>query len=59
MTNEQILQLVKEYFTEEWCEEDGNAWVEFAGKPDAFLKFALIVYAEGYDQGCFECTGGQ
>jgi hypothetical protein len=40
MTDEQIIELVKEHFMEEWCEEDGHGWVEFAGKPDAFLKFA-------------------
>ena len=59
MTAEQILELVKEHFTEEWCEEDGCGWTEFAGKPDAFLKFAQLMYEEGYDQGCFEATGGQ
>ena len=55
MTDEQILQLVKEYFTEEWCEEDGWGWVEFAGKPDVFLVFAREMYRrgkkEGYDLG--------
>lgn len=59
MTDEQIISLVKEHFTEEWCEEDGCGWTEFAGKPDAFLKFAQLMYEEGYDQGCFEATGGQ
>ena len=48
MTEQQIIELVKEHFTEEWCEEDGNGWVEFAGKPDAFLKFARVMYDEGY-----------
>ena len=50
MTKEQILQLVKEHFEEEWCEEDGHGWVEFAGKPDAFVKFAEAIYGEGYEQ---------
>ena len=59
MTKEQVLQLVKEHFEEEWCEEDGHGWAEFAGKPDAFVKFALAVYEEGYDEGCFAATGGQ
>jgi hypothetical protein len=26
MTDEQIFELVKEHFIEEWCEEDGNGW---------------------------------
>ncbi len=51
MTEEQILQMVKEYFNEEWCEEDGNGWVEFAGKPDAFVKFARALWAEGFKVG--------
>ena len=51
MTEEQILELVKEHFTEEWCEEDGNGWVEFAGKPDAFLKFARTIRQDGYSEG--------
>ena len=73
MTKDEILQLVKEHFDEEWCEEDGHGWVEFAGKPDAFVKFALNVISKdnskysqgyddgydcGYDQGCYEATGG-
>ena len=59
MSKEQIISLVKEYFVEEWCEEDGNGWVEFSGKPDAFLKFAQAIYEQGYDDGCFQATGGQ
>ena len=50
MTDEQILQLVKEHFVEEWCEEDGHAWVEFAGKPDAFVKFAREIFEEGQQE---------
>lgn len=46
MTDEQILELVKEHFTEEWCEEDGCGWTEFAGKPDAFLKFAKEIHRQ-------------
>jgi hypothetical protein len=54
MTDEQILQLVKEHFTEEWCEEDGWGWTEFAGKPDAFVKFARELYDEGYSKGEYD-----
>lgn len=49
MNNEQIFELIKEYFTEEWCEEDGYGWTEFAGKPDVFLKFAQQIYQKGKD----------
>jgi hypothetical protein len=66
MNKNEILQLVKEHFDEEWCEEDGHGWVEFAGKPDAFVKFYRKAYSEGwregndegYDDGCFQATGG-
>lgn len=55
MTNEQILELVKEHFIEWEADEDGYCWVEFAGKPDAFLKFAEKMYNQGrydgYDSG--------
>ena len=46
MTKNEILQLVKEHFEEEWCEEDGHGWVEFAGNPDAFVKFAREIINE-------------
>jgi hypothetical protein len=57
MTEEQILKLVKEHFEEEWCEEDGHGWVEFAGKPDAFVKFARAIYEEGYEQHAKDILG--
>lgn len=51
MTDEQILQLAKT------CGYDDlhgrRFWV------DQLLKFARVMYEEGYDQGCFEATGGQ
>lgn len=43
MSDKEIIELVQEYFVEEWCEEDGHGWVEFSGKPDVFLKFARIM----------------
>ena len=58
MTNEQILQLVKEHFQEGGLCDDGSC-SEYYGDPDAFVKFALAMYEKGYDQGCFEATGGQ
>lgn len=54
MTDEQIFELVKEYLTEEWCEEDGYGWTEFAGKPDAFVKFALVMYNKGICEGAYQ-----
>jgi len=58
MTNEQILELVKEHFNEGGTHDDGSC-SEYYGDFDAFVKFARLTYEEGYDQGCFEATGGQ
>ena len=51
MTDEQILQMVKEHFIEEEVDEDGDCWIEFAGKPNAFLKFARAIFREGWSEG--------
>jgi len=40
MTNEQIFELMKEHFEEDWDENDG--W-EYSGHFDAFLKFARAI----------------
>ena len=50
MTDDQILQIVKKCFTEEWCEEDGHGWTEFSGKPDAFVKFAQEIRKQTIDE---------
>ena len=51
MTDEQILELVKEHFIEEEVDEDGYCWIEFAGKPDAFVKFARFLLDYGFGEG--------
>ena len=60
MTDEQILELVEEYFDEGGIRDDGSC-SEYYGKPDAFVKFALKViskdnskYSQGYDDG-YDC----
>ena len=50
MTNEQILELVKEYFDVGGIMDDGSC-SEYYGKPDAFLKFALAIHEDGYNGG--------
>ncbi len=42
MTEEQILQIVKEYFNEGGIRDDGSC-SEYYGDPDAFVKFAQAV----------------
>lgn len=60
MTDEQILELVKEHFIEEEVDDDGYCWIEFSGKPDAFVKFARDIrqdgYSEGYDDGMWQAN---
>ena len=50
MTDEQILELVKKYFTEEWCEEDGCGWTEFSGIPEVFVKFVQEIRKKTIDE---------
>ena len=50
MTNEQILELVKQYFEVGGIMDDGSC-SEYYGKPDAFLKFALLIHQDGYNKG--------
>ena len=50
MTDEQILELVKEHFIEWEADEDGYCWVEFAGKPNAFWKFAQEIRKQTIDE---------
>ena len=50
MTNEQILELVKEYFDVGGIRDDGSC-SEYYGKPDTFLKFALLIHEDGYNGG--------
>ena len=65
MTKEQILQLVKEHFQEGGVRDDGSC-SEYYGDLDAFVKFYRKAYSEGwrvgneegYDDGCFQATGG-
>ena len=65
MTKDEILQLVKEHFQEGGVRDDGSC-SEYYGDTDAFVKFYRKAYSEGwrvgndegYDDGCFQATGG-
>ena len=56
MTDEELLKLVKEHFIEEEVDDDGYCWIEFSGKLDAFVKFAKVMYTQGW-KDCKECWG--
>ena len=47
MTEEQILELVKEHFEEDWDDVDG--W-EYSGNFDAFVKFAQEIRKQTIDE---------
>ena len=49
MTNEQILELVKEHFEVGGIRDDGSC-SEYYGKPDVFLKFARVMYNKGQEE---------
>ena len=52
MTKEEILELA------ETCGIGANKYkICICGK-DELLKFARAIYEEGYDDGCFQATGG-
>lgn len=60
MTTEEIIKLAEDNgisftvcFDKYDCSYNG-----IEGREEDFLKFALLMYEEGYDQGCFEATGG-
>ena len=49
MTDEQILELVKEHFQEGGVRDDGSC-SEYYGDPDAFVKFAREIFEEGQQE---------
>ena len=59
MTDEQILSLVEEHFTEGGIQDDGSC-SEWYGNTDVFLKFARDIrqdgYSEGYDDGMWQAN---
>ena len=61
MTDEQIFELATtlgvstETLTDKYdCEFDA-----YVLSSEEFLKFVRAIYEEGYDNGCFQATGGQ
>jgi hypothetical protein len=61
MTEEQILELAAavglttETLTDKYdCEFDA-----YVLSSEELFKFAQAIYEEGYDNGCFQATGGQ
>lgn len=61
MTDEQIISLAENYLEVLISEDNGSGDrpTDFAATSEQLLEFARAIYEEGYDQGCFEATGGQ
>lgn len=53
MTEEQILQMIKEYFNEGGIRDDGSC-SEYYGDLGAFLKFASKLYYQGRYDGYYD-----
>ena len=51
ITNERILELAQEHLDE--FPDD------FTATREQLIEFAQAIYEEGYDDGCFQATGGQ
>ena len=58
MTEDEILELVRFHFQEGGVRDDGSS-SEYYGTAKDFIVFARAIYEEGYDDGCFQATGGQ
>ena len=63
MTKEQILELAKTCECEAFAviqeRNDERDGVCYQFWEEQLLKFAQAIYEEGYDDGCFQATGGQ
>ena len=65
MTNPEIIELAKTCGLDTFAGEkdDGTNCDYWEGWEDQLLKFAFLVqengYEQGYDDGCFQATGGQ
>ena len=51
MTSQDFIELAKELLEEDWCEDDGNGWVEFSGTPNQIIEFAKAIYDRAYSEG--------
>ena len=61
MTDEQILELAENHLEVLISEDNGSGEspTDFAATSEQLLNFARAIYEEGYDEGCFQATGGQ
>ena len=62
MTDEELFKIIKKHLPENLSyKQDGGLLdpCKIEGTLGDVLDFVKEIYTEGYDQGCFEATGGQ
>ena len=60
MTNEQIIELAKEHLEVLVADDDEMEFpTDFAATKEQLIAFVQKIYEEGYDDNCYEATGGQ
>jgi hypothetical protein len=57
ITRDEILELAEQILQVDGIRDDGS-FSGFYGTTEDFIKFARVIYEEGYDDGCFQATGG-
>jgi hypothetical protein len=60
MTEEQLLEFTSTLGIgiETLTDKHGYDFDAYVLSPEQLLKFARAMYKEGYDDGCFQATGG-
>ena len=59
ITTERILEIAREHLEVLIADDDEmNSPTDFAATREQLIEFAQAIYEEGYDDGCFQSTGG-
>jgi hypothetical protein len=60
ITDEKILELasISGIFSETLLDKYDCEYDAYVLSPEDFIKFARVIYEEGYNDGCFRATGG-
>ena len=60
ITDETVLELasISGIFSETLLDKYDCEYDAYVLSPGDFIKFARVIYEEGYDDGCFRATGG-
>jgi hypothetical protein len=60
MTDKKIFELASTLgiYPETLIDKSDYAYCAYVLSSEEFLKFSRAIYEEGYDDGCFQATGG-